>query len=209
MALPQMLEIINSRAEQAEPRRRAAQFARHRDHRPGSGSAAQHRVPAVQIAQRGHRDHPLRAGDQIAADDSRAEQTRFGPHPVAEFGHLCRRGVRRRAESDHEGRHPRTHRLDIRGVLRNRLAAHVMRAGPVETKMTTLDEHVGAHRDPSVRRIHDGGVIARSHPNSGRPASSGIQPVDHGELSQLLQRGVGAVCHRVSLFQPPWGPALP
>ena len=53
------------------------------------------------------------------------------------------------------------------------------------------------------------GVIARPHPNSGRPASSGIQPVDHGELSQLLQRGVGAVCHRVSLFQSPWSPALP
>ena len=57
---------------------------------------------AGQIAQHGHRHHPLRAADQISADDAGANPAGLVPHPVGQRADLCGRRVRRCAEADDE-----------------------------------------------------------------------------------------------------------
>ena len=45
---------------------------------------------------------------------------------------------------------PRAHRLDVGGVLGDRLAADVVRRRPVQPEMPVLHQHVGRHHDPAV-----------------------------------------------------------
>ena len=53
--------------------------------------------------------------------------------------------------------------------------------------MPALDEHVGGHHHPAVRGQHDGGVVAGTDRHTGRMSPPGNQPVDHGELPDLVQ----------------------
>lgn len=122
-------------------------------------AVAPHRITAAQVAERGHRDHPLWRADQIAADDSRTDGFGFVPHAVGQFGGLRCGRIRRRTEGDDEGGGACAHRLDVGGILRNRLAAHVEWCRPVQPEMPICDQHVGRHHGPAVGGVHHGGIV--------------------------------------------------
>ena len=69
-------------------------------------------------------------------------------------------GVARRAERDDERRRRGAHRLDVGGILGDRLAADVERRRPVEPEVPALDQHVGRHHGPAVGGGDHGGVVA-------------------------------------------------
>ena len=79
--------------------------------------------------------------------------------PSASSTSLRGGGVARRAERDDERRRRRTHRLDVGGVLRDGLAADVMRRRPVEPEVPALDQHVGGHHGPAVGGDDHGRVV--------------------------------------------------
>ena len=103
--------------------------------------------------------------------------------PSVSFGGTVGRRLRWRAEGDDEAGHPGTHRLDVGGVLGDGFAADVVRGGPVQPEVAALHEHVGTDRNPTVRRVHHGGVVPGAHNHIGGLPASTDQPVDDGELT--------------------------
>ena len=192
---PQIVEPGDPVAAQRESGGRAAEFPDDGDHRTRASSAAQHRRTSAEIAEGGHRHHPLRAGHQVPPDDAGAGFVRFGPQTVGEFLRRCGSGVRRCAESHDEGGRARAHRLDVGGVLRDGLAADVVRGRPVEPEMPALDQHVGGDHHPAIGGVHHGGVIARAHRHAVGHAPARHQPVDERELAHLTHRGIRTLGH--------------
>ena len=130
----QHIELANTAVPQRISSGRSAQLSGDRHGVAWLRAAAAHRLATAEVAQHRHRNHPLRRADQITADDARPEQPRLIPHPVGELERLRGSRVRGRAECDDERGGLRTHRLDVGGVLRDGLTAHVMRCGPTGRK---------------------------------------------------------------------------
>ena len=164
--------------------RRAAQLTRDGQGVTHPGPGPQHRRASAEIAEHGHRDHPLRGADQVPADDAGAQPAGLLPHPVGEFERLRGRGVTGCAERDDECGRRGTHGLDVGGVLRDGLSADVVRRRPVQPEVPALDEHVGGHHCPAVRRDDDRGVVAGTDGDHRRLFAAGDEPVDDGELPQ-------------------------
>ena len=176
-----------------QPGPRAAQFARHRDHRPGTGTAAQHRPAAAEITQGGDRDHPLRTGHQVAADHGRTDPSGLRPQPVGQVADPGRRGRRRRAEGDDERGGTRPHGFDVRRALGDRLPPHLVWRGPVQPEVPALDEHVGGQDRSAVGGVDDRRVVARADPDPGPARPARDELLDDGELTRLGQRRTGAL----------------
>ncbi len=190
----QLVEVLNIVLPQRISGGGSTQFADDGHCVAGLGASAAHWFMAVQVAQHGHRDDPLRRAHQITADDPCAKHLRLVPHSVGQSQHLLRGSVTGRAECDDERGGPRTHRLDVGRVLRDRLAADVVRRGPIEAEMPALDEHVGGnHRLPAAYRHHRR-IVARSQRDSLGLIAASHQSVDDAELAkpgQALGRVVG------------------
>ncbi len=188
MTTPQFVEPVNTVVPQRISSSGATQLTGDSEHRACFRPGSQHRRPTVQVAQHGHRQHPLGAADEIATDDARADPPRLVPHAVDERVHVRRPSVTRCSEADHECRGPRAHRLDVGGVLGDRLTADVVRRRPVQPEMPILHEHVGRYHGATVPGRDDRRVVAGpQYDRSGLPTAA-HHPVDHRELTELLQR---------------------
>ena len=96
-------------------------------------------------------DHPLRAGDQVAADDPRAGLAGLQPHSVGQRCPQLHRGVlrarRRRPRTPCCSRpSPRRRRRSARSPCARHPAARTS-----QTEVPALDEHVGGHGQPARR----------------------------------------------------------
>ena len=121
----QHIELANTAVPQRISSCRSAQLSGDRHGVAGLRAAAAHRLATAEVTQHRHRNHPLRRADQITTD-ARPEQPRLMPQPIGELERLRGSRVRGRAECDDERGGLRTHRLDVGGVLRDGLAAHIM-----------------------------------------------------------------------------------
>ncbi len=88
MPTAQLVELANIAVPQRISRSRATKLTDDGQRVAGPGAAATHRFATVQVAKRGHRDHPLRGTDQITADDASAEQPGLVPHAVGQLQRL-------------------------------------------------------------------------------------------------------------------------
>ncbi len=140
----------------------------------GPRAAAQHRRAAAQVAERRHRDHPLRGADQVAADDARRRAAGLVPHAVGEFERL--RGRR----CPPARRTPTTNAV-ARPPIASMSAAFCAIAlrptscgdGPVQPEVTALDQHVGGHHGPAVGGGHHRGVVAGADGDDRRLVAAG------------------------------------
>ena len=115
--------------------------------------------------------------------------TGFEPHAVSQFLYSCRRCLCRRAERDDERCDTRAHRLDIRGVLGNRLAAQVMWRGPVQPKMPAFDEHVRGTATRASGALTTARIVARTQQDTGGLTATRDDAIDHREFAQFREAG--------------------
>ncbi|CNW00718.1 Uncharacterised protein [Mycobacterium tuberculosis] len=188
MAAAQFGEVFNPVAPQRIASSRAAQLTDDGQHRAGLRPGAQHRGTTVKVTNRGDRHHPLPAADQIAADDAGTNAPRLLPHSVDQRARLRRRRLSGCSKADHERGGPRPHRLDVGGILGDRLAADVLRCRPVQPEVTILHQHVRRHHSATIAGRHQRGIVAGPEQYRGGLSAPPHQPVDHGELAELLQR---------------------
>ena len=154
---------------------------------PGSRPLEQHGRAPTEIAERRHRDHPLRGADQVAADDARAASAGLLPHAVGQRLTASVAVSPGAPNATTNAVAARTHRLDVGGVLRDGLAADVMRRGPVQPEVPALDQHVGGHHGAAVGCSHHGRVVAGAERDPRRLIAPADQPVDDRELAELAR----------------------
>ncbi len=176
-----------------QPGRRPAELARHRDDVALDRTGAGDRALAPEITEGRHRDHQLIAVHQVPARDGTARARRLDPQTVGDALDDPDRGVGRTTERHDETGGTRPHRHHVGGVLRDGLATDIGRRRPVEPEMPALDEHVGTHHEPSVGRGEQRGVVAGTEQHLRALLTTGVDPVDHGEFTQLTHRPRPAV----------------
>ena len=175
------------------PGRRAAQLAGDREHRAGSRPGPQHRRPAGQVAQHRHRHHPLSACDQIPADHARTQPLGLGPHPVGQRGGLGGRRVGRGAEADDECGGAGAPIASMSAAF-CAIALRPTSCG-VDQSSRKCRPSTSMSVDTTVRpsaQPHHRGVVAGPQLGGAGLTAPGDQPVDHGKLSKLTQRGLVA-----------------
>ena len=145
-------------------------------------------TPSLQVAECGDGDHDLGTLHQVAADDLGTAARRLPPHPLVQRIERRERRVGRAAERDDVTLRTRPHRGDVGAVLRDRLAADLLRRRPVGAEVPALHQHVGGHHHPGVGHRDDGGVVPRPDEHRRPGLAAGGDPVDHRELAQRGDR---------------------
>ncbi len=162
--------------------------AAHREHFAGSGAAAGERRSALQIAQRGHRDNNLGGADHVTPDDASTNPPSLVPHAGSQLIDGRHRRLPGYRQPDYQCGGHCTHSSDVGQVGRCRLASHLVRGGPVQSKMHSLNEHISGHHDPAVGSYQHCGVVPGAEQGSRWQHSARVDPSNQAELPQFGHR---------------------
>jgi DNA-binding Lrp family transcriptional regulator len=190
-----------SPAQGGETGRGPTESAGERDDVTDLGAPPRDRFAALQVAERGDRDHQHVTAHHVSPDDTCLDQVALVAQPVSES--LCpeRGQVGGCGESDQQrGRHG-THRGNVGEILRGSLAADVVRRRPVAAKVPAIDKEIGRRNHSAVGRAHYGGVVARPEQcvDTGRKACCHAR--DEAELPQVADADLsppGCSCYGVT-----------
>ena len=139
------------------------------------------------------------AAYDVAADHGGARDLALVAQAVHQLGRPGDREFGRDDQAEQQrGRHG-AHGGDVGEVLRGRLAADVVRGGPVPAEVPPLEQDVGARHDPAVGRGHHGGVVAGADPDRRGGGEPGGELPDEPELPQLAH---SALHSRTPLLSP-------
>ena len=162
MGIDECFRGSKAATEDSKPRSGPAQTPAHGHQVPGLGTRASDRRPALEVPQRGHRDHDRLSFGGVTSDEHGVGRCALLGKACGHLVHPGTRGVRRCHESHKQSCGDGTHRIDIGQTRCCSAAADVDRRRPIPAEVPTLDENVHASNHSIIGRAHHSCIITGS-----------------------------------------------